>query len=222
MNSNGEFDMYKEQGNETNPFGESLAKQIYRHILKLIIEGKLQSGDKIVEEEISKTLNTSRAPVREALYLLQVDGIVERIPRRGSVVKSFTQKEIDDYLKTTVHLIGFGIDQSSERWTEANQKEFRGLFKEVEEAYNSNELVDFQLRSEQLFRYIIFLTDNKALIRFYDEANHILSVFAQVQMNKETKVSFYKELSSFATAILQNDCAKAKVHVQRAIEEGAR
>ncbi|RPF50059.1 GntR family transcriptional regulator [Aquisalibacillus elongatus] len=214
--------MYKEQGNETNPFGESLAKQIYRHILKLIIEGKLQSGDKIVEEEISKTLNTSRAPVREALYLLQVDGIVERIPRRGSVVKSFTQKEIDDYLKTTVHLIGFGIDQSSERWTEANQKEFRGLFKEVEEAYNSNELVDFQLRSEQLFRYIIFLTDNKALIRFYDEANHILSVFAQVQMNKETKVSFYKELSSFATAILQNDCAKAKVHVQRAIEEGAR
>ncbi|WP_209121115.1 GntR family transcriptional regulator [Alkalihalobacillus sp. BA299] len=71
-------------------FGESLPEQIAKHILKKIMKGDLVPGDKIVEEYIASELNTSRAPVREALYLLQVDQIVERIPRKGTIVKSFT------------------------------------------------------------------------------------------------------------------------------------
>ncbi|WP_309520700.1 GntR family transcriptional regulator [Peribacillus frigoritolerans] len=77
-------------------FGESLPQQIAKHILKKIIEGEIEAGEKIVEEDISKELNTSRAPVREALYLLQVDGIVERMPRRGTIV-NFQQSNGHQY-----------------------------------------------------------------------------------------------------------------------------
>ena len=103
----------------SNQLGESLPQQISKYILKKIIKGEIRAGEKIVEEEISNQLNTSRAPVREALYLLQVDGIVERIPRRGTLVKKFTQKEIEEYNDVMIEIIQIAVDYSRNQWTDA-------------------------------------------------------------------------------------------------------
>jgi len=96
-----------------NHFGESLPEQIAKYILKKIMKGELVSGNKIFEEYVASELNTSRAPVREALYLLQIDNIVGRIPIRGTVVKNFTDFEVREYTEVMVGLIQMALDSSN-------------------------------------------------------------------------------------------------------------
>src|SRR3954449_8076158 len=51
-----------------------------------IVEGRLRPGERIKEIPLAEGLGFSRAPVRDALRLLERDGLVELIPNRGAVV----------------------------------------------------------------------------------------------------------------------------------------
>jgi len=76
----------------------ALSNSIAEHITKQIITGDLKPGEKLVENSYAEEYGTSRAPVREAIYLLATEGLVERIPRKGAIVKEYTEDEIYDLL----------------------------------------------------------------------------------------------------------------------------
>ena len=77
----------------------ALSNHIAEHITDQIIKGELIPGDKLIEHIYAEEYGTSRAPVREAIYLLSIEGLVERIPRKGAVVKEYTENEIYDLLE---------------------------------------------------------------------------------------------------------------------------
>lgn len=77
----------------------ALPNLIAENITKQIMTGALKTGEKLVEHIYAEEYGTSRAPVREAIYLLAVEGLVERIPRKGAVVKEYTESEIFDLLE---------------------------------------------------------------------------------------------------------------------------
>ena len=214
--------MYKINSDLSNQFGESLPQQISKHILKKIIRGEIKAGEKIVEEEISTELNTSRAPVREALYLLQVDGIVERIPRRGTIVKTFTQQEIEEYNDVMIELIQISVDYSQNKWTEEHKLKLQKYLEDTTTVCEKKDVIEYQKKVEQIFRYILFLADNKALTRFYEEANHILKVFAQVQWTIETMRNFHSKFQIFAEAILNSEFTKANTAIYETIKLGVK
>ena len=55
-------------------------------IRKMVLSGELAPGERLIEERLTEELGISRPPLREALRLLQQDGLIETRPRRGSVV----------------------------------------------------------------------------------------------------------------------------------------
>ncbi len=59
-----------------------------------ILSGALAPGEKLVEEQLCADLGIGRAPLREALRLLTQQGLVERLPRRGSRVADWSPEEI--------------------------------------------------------------------------------------------------------------------------------
>lgn len=63
-----------------------LSDLVSKHIREKIISGQLKSGDRIVETYVAETLGVSQSPVREALYELEVMGLVKIIPYRGCYV----------------------------------------------------------------------------------------------------------------------------------------
>ena len=52
----------------------------------IFVTHELRPGQKLVESTVAQKLCISRTPVREAIHRLQQDGILERIPNRGSFV----------------------------------------------------------------------------------------------------------------------------------------
>jgi DNA-binding GntR family transcriptional regulator len=60
----------------------------------LITNGDLHPGTRLIEVEVSQKLGVSRGPVREALRILESEGLVVNHPGRGSFVVEISQKDI--------------------------------------------------------------------------------------------------------------------------------
>lgn len=59
---------------------------VYESLRSAIMMGHLAPGERLVESEVADRLQVSRTPVREALRMLEKDGIAVSVPRRGTVV----------------------------------------------------------------------------------------------------------------------------------------
>lgn len=70
------------------------ADHAYEVIRLQILDGTLQAGERVVEADLARDLNTSRTPVREALRRLEAEGLVEVLPHRGARVSSWTKDDL--------------------------------------------------------------------------------------------------------------------------------
>ncbi|MER2115348.1 MAG: GntR family transcriptional regulator, partial [Solibacillus isronensis] len=75
---------------------ETLPSKIYRILREAIIKGQLQPGERLVQDDLAKTLNVSRMPIREAIKQLAAEGYVTVEPHKGAVVKQFTIHELEE------------------------------------------------------------------------------------------------------------------------------
>lgn len=69
---------------------------LYKEIRTDILSQKLKDGAKLSESYVCKKYNVSRTPVREALFQLEAEGLVEIIPNRGAFVKGLSERDISD------------------------------------------------------------------------------------------------------------------------------
>ena len=70
---------------------ESDTNQAYLAIRKSITDGFLRPGERLVESRLSEQLGVSRTPVREALAMLAVEGLVKSVPKHGSIVRTYSE-----------------------------------------------------------------------------------------------------------------------------------
>jgi DNA-binding GntR family transcriptional regulator len=82
----------------------NLADQIADHIVASIAKGEIIPGQRLLETELCKTLGISRIPLREALRLLQAQGVVRSVPNRGSFVTEFGSTETAEMLEIRVSI----------------------------------------------------------------------------------------------------------------------
>lgn len=74
----------------------SLNEVIYSKLKDLIIAGRLRPGTRLLETELAASLGTSRSPVREAIYRLENDGLVQVKPRVGAWVTVVTRRDAEE------------------------------------------------------------------------------------------------------------------------------
>jgi DNA-binding GntR family transcriptional regulator len=71
-----------------------LKVQIADRLRRLILSGRLRPGAVLVETALAEQLNVSRAPIREAIQILENEGLVETIAYKGKRVKPLTAREV--------------------------------------------------------------------------------------------------------------------------------
>jgi len=107
-----------------------------------IMLGKLADGERLIEDQIARRLETSRGPVREALRQLEHEGLVVSYPYRGAVVLGVSDEEVQHVLiPIRLTLERFCFLKALERMTDAD---FAELAKEVwliGEAARANDLM---------------------------------------------------------------------------------
>ncbi|HIE44177.1 MAG TPA: GntR family transcriptional regulator [Candidatus Omnitrophica bacterium] len=90
-------------------------KEILEEVKALLLNGRLQSGEKLTEEELASRFNVSRTPIREILKSLEQEGLIETRRKRGIFFRRFTQKEVEEVFDVRSVLEGFAAKLAATR-----------------------------------------------------------------------------------------------------------
>lgn len=88
-----------------------------------IVDGRLAPGARLKEEEIARELGMSRTPIREALLVLQAEGLVDAAPNRGATVRKHDAADLDDMYRIRALLEGYAARSAAERVSDATVRE---------------------------------------------------------------------------------------------------
>jgi DNA-binding GntR family transcriptional regulator len=112
-----------EDGSE--PLTKSASVAATELIRRAIVDGRLEPGRRLKEEELARELGISRTPVREALLVLQTEGLIESAPNRGATVRAHEPSDLDDLYQLRALLEGFAARLAAARIRESEVGELR-------------------------------------------------------------------------------------------------
>jgi DNA-binding GntR family transcriptional regulator len=104
--------------------GKTIRRKIYNFLREQLLSGEIQPHQHLIEAKIAKDIGTSRTPVREALHSLELEGLVESIPRVGYVVRPISEEEVEEICE-----IRAAIEGVAARW--AMEKDRKRLVVEL-------------------------------------------------------------------------------------------
>ena len=103
---------------------KTIRRKTYEYLREKLLNGEIPPGQHIIEAKIAKDLGTSRTPVREAFHSLELEGLIESIPRVGYVVTSTSEEEVEEICE-----IRMAIEGVAARW--AIEKAHKKLIEEL-------------------------------------------------------------------------------------------
>nr|BFE37113.1 GntR family transcriptional regulator [Actinomadura rugatobispora] len=103
-------------------------------MLEELFEGRLKSGDRIDLDEVCEALGVSRLPVREAIVMLERDGIVSTKYHRGVYVEPFDAESIMDDFEIMGVLSGIAVRRLAEKQDTETIAALQGLVEELRSA----------------------------------------------------------------------------------------
>ena len=72
---------------------------VFQTLREAIFKGELKPGECLMELQLAKRLGVSRTPIREAIRMLELEGLAVTVPRKGAEVAKMTEKEMEDVLQ---------------------------------------------------------------------------------------------------------------------------
>ena len=72
----------------------SLSALAAEALREMVLSGDLQPGDRVIENRLTEELGISRPPLREAMRVLEQEGLIVQTPRKGAVVAPVTPHDI--------------------------------------------------------------------------------------------------------------------------------
>lgn len=97
------------------PLNRSAGEAAAGLIRQAILDGTLGPGQRLTEEGLARDLKISRTPVREALRVLQTEGLVESAPYQGSTVRTYATGDLDDMYQLRALLEGHAARRAASR-----------------------------------------------------------------------------------------------------------
>jgi DNA-binding GntR family transcriptional regulator len=119
---------------------EPLAEVVRAKLRDEILEGLLAPGQRIRQEELAERFGVSRIPVREALRLLESEGLVTLIPHAGARVARFDVAELDEIYLLRERLEPLAIAQSVSGLSDENLDLLRSCHADIEAAAARDDL----------------------------------------------------------------------------------
>lgn len=147
---------------------QSVMELTAAQIRDAIIQGELPLGSKLSEQMLADRLQISRSPVREALALLQIEGLVRVLPKRGTFVFSPDEKTIFDLCDHRAMLESACLALAMERNANALVGGLRQGMDRMQRAIAKNDSAAYASADLNFHRTMIKNSDNLSMAKVYD------------------------------------------------------
>lgn len=166
------------------PFARSpsLAEQAAEAIVGGIAAGIFKPGERLVETNLAATLQMSRVPLREALKILEAQGIVASTPHRGTFIPAFDDNRVDQICEARIALEKIALRDAVNNRKElpALVKRLDGVIATMEQAASRLNWMDVSKADLSFHRAICEASENAIVRTLWESlARHVLIVFGQ-------------------------------------------
>lgn len=138
---------------------------VFNTIKDGILTGRFKPGERLLENQLAEELGVSRTPIREALRMLEIENLVDLIPRKGAQVKEMSEKDIKDVLEIRKVLEELAAGLAAENITKQEIAELKKVHNDFITAFDNGDRKGV-LDADTCFHDIIFnATKNDKLVQ---------------------------------------------------------
>ena len=141
----------------------SLEERVTSTLEEEILTGKLERGEALTEQGLSRRLGVSRTPIRAALHTLAEEGLISLVPNKGAVVVGVTREDLIDIYKIRMRLEGLASEAAAERISEDDLRQLRDAV-ELAEFYISKNDTEHLKSLDTEFHSIIYRASGNRML----------------------------------------------------------
>jgi len=166
-----------------------LSEVAYQKIKELIVTLRLKPRDQVDEEWVAEELSIGRTPIREALFRLNAENLVEVVHGRGFFVQDITLSNLRDLFETMLILERSAVALAAKRIKKDQIEDLKRINSDLRQAWLEKEFLHVTLLNSRFHRSIYKATDNSFLFSCLDNL--------QNQFQRLAYLCFSKDLSSY-------------------------
>ena len=163
---------------------------VFNTLRDAILTGKLVPGERLMENQLADKLGVSRTPVREALRMLELENLVELVPRKGAQVLDMSEKDITNILEVRSALEGLATSVACKKMSKEDLQQLKNMEVDFEKAVADNDVERFVDIDEDFHDLIFSATENDKLINIFRNLRIQLYRYRMAQAkNNDTSMS---------------------------------
>ena len=196
-----------------------LAPGVAAVIEKAIVEGTLPDGLKLTEEIICRKTGVSRSPIREALRILERDGLVVREPRRGVRVSKLTVENLDEVYACRIVLEVLASELAAASATTQEIDGIRRTHQRCERLLKTGDVLGHFRANVELSQRIFNAAHNVPLLGLLNSIHKqaLRYRFLAYQMSRSARVNSVRNNAELVAALAKRDAASAGMKMRQSI-----
>lgn len=192
---------------------------VFNTLREGILTGKLKPGERLMEIHLADRLGVSRTPIREAIRMLELEGLVTMIPRRGAEVSRISVQDLRDVLEVRTSLESLAARLACERINAQQKQELRNAADAFVKSTLSGNATTVAQADVRFHDIILNASGNKQLIQLVSNLSERMFRY-RLQYVKDTKnhKKLIQEHSLIMNSILDGNVDAAIKHVETHID----
>ena len=183
---------------------------VFNTLRQAILRGELKPGERLMEIRLANQLGVSRTPIREAIRMLELEGLVIMIPRKGAQVAQITEKDLNDVLEVRLGLEELATRFACERIRSEALGDLYRASRKFESLLETDDLQALAKADVEFHDIIYQATDNARLVQLLNNLREQMYRYRiEYLKKKECYPQLLAEHQAIITSIEGHDKQKA-------------
>lgn len=198
---------------------KTLPEQLAEKLVELIINGVFQPGQRLHEAALSERFEVSRGPIREALRLLEREGLVTMAARRGASVTRLTRRKVSDIFLVRAALMGICAEEIAQMRSDDVQAVLDEGTQRLFAAHEAGDVSEYIVIVYQVSMYIAEASGNQiARSILFSLGRQTLSLTRQVFEDGAHRLAWADNWKGITEAIRDGDPVRSRQAVRRLLD----
>ena len=137
---------------------------VFHTLREAILKGELKPGERLMELQLASKLGVSRTPIREAIRMLELEGLAVTMPRKGAEVAKMTEKDMEDVLQIRRALDELAVGLACDNMNEEKLEQLYKALVRFEESTKSGDVKQIAQTDVEFHDVIYQAADNPKLV----------------------------------------------------------
>lgn len=179
---------------------------VFNTLREAILRGDLVPGERLMELQLAAKLGVSRTPIREAIRMLEQEGLAITIPRKGAIVAGMTEKDMQDVLEIREALEELSVQVACDKITDEEIAQLEKNMKNFELSLKIGDLKKMAQADVEFHDVIYQATDNPKLISMLNNLREQMYRYrVEYLKNPQNYEQLLKEHEAIYRGIVEKD-----------------